>query len=49
MEMIEIQTFKKAAAGVHPNDPIRLDIYQISTKNQKVDWLFIAENKSRHV
>jgi hypothetical protein len=29
MEMIEIQAFKKAVSGVHPNDPFRLDIYHI--------------------
>jgi hypothetical protein len=37
MEMIEIQAFKKAVAGVHPNDSIRPDIYQISTKNQVLE------------
>jgi hypothetical protein len=37
MEMIEIQAFKKAVAGMYPTYPIRLDIYQISTKNQVVE------------
>ncbi len=38
----EIEDLKWAVTGVYLDDSVRLDFYRISTKNQTLDWAYIA-------